>query len=248
MSGKSSNAPISLSSFDINKLIVEEKKATNNNIELILLKYFKGTAKQAVKIQTPEMYTMFGLSNFGTIDLSFRDKEYNQSLSRFFDFLLTLDNWLIQYMEKKSKEIFGEDFTESNLREMQNPSIKYSYQKDNKGNKVLNNYPPSFRLNCSKKNNKYPFPTYNERMETLDLDTEKTKNTFITGLMILNGIWINKSEKSFGFVWKVHQLRINHSKTQENTSYEFEFDEDEDRLVGDTNYDDDGDSEEKKRT
>lgn len=218
---------ICLRSFDVNDLTTERTIdiKNNDNLKIVPVKY----KNRIPQIQSPAMYTYYGISKFDSLDLSLSNNENKKSIDRFYNLIKTLDDWSLHFVYNNVEELFEAKYNIDELKDMLVSSIKIT---DN-GN--------IFRINCSKKNNKYEFPAFNEDKELLDLQKTDTKKHLITLIIKLKGLWINKNDKKFGFIWRIHQLKLGKQMHNhiENT---FAFKEEEDRLIPDDYVDDSEDS------
>lgn len=97
------------------------------------LVYVNTPAKQRVRVQTPQMRAIFGLSRFDdantgsssfSLDLSFNGRAENPKLDNFLTQLREVDNYLLDLAHERSVEWFGKSMTREILSEFHRPCVR----------------------------------------------------------------------------------------------------------------------------
>lgn len=185
--------------FDLDTIEIRPINKISNNFLRIPIKINIKGKKKPFLFQTPKMFIPFGINkndNYNNIylDISFRDKEYNPDVKKFFLFLKKIRSKIKQLLisEKIIKR------TKNN-----NPEFIDSIKKDNYGERLttkFNNVDGNYSINIydNKKNQK---------------KIEDIKKGIYTILIInLSDIWITLDDNSkplqYGFTWLVMQMKI----------------------------------------
>jgi hypothetical protein len=184
--------------FDLDTIEIRPINKISNNFLKVPIKINIKGKKKPFLFQTPKMFIPFGINkndNYNNIylDISFRDKEYNPDVKKFFLFLKKIRSKIKQLLI--SEKIIK--------RTKNNPEFIDSIKKDNYGERLttkFNNVDGNYSINIydNKKNKK---------------KIEDIKKGIYTILIInLSDIWIVLDENSkplqYGFTWLVMQMKI----------------------------------------
>lgn len=190
--------------------------------------------RSSIIIQTPELYTPFGLTKYmnddskaekekWTLQLSLRGYDVpNSSVSYFYTFLKNLNEAIINASHENKALWFGKGKSHLSidiLRELFTSLL--NYPKDKETGEINNKYPPMFRINVPVVDGKIACNCYNNKIE--EVLTTIEKGSKITGLIQCSGIWIAGGK--FGCSWKVIQLKV--QKPQNISGYSFIADSDD---------------------
>lgn len=158
-----------------------------------------GPQKQRVRVQTPPMRAVFGLSRFddantGTasfsLDLSFNGRDENPKLDNFLTRLREMDEHLLDVAHKRSSEWFGKEMSKEILSEFHRPSVR-----DPSDPK----YQPTVRLKVT------PYSEiYDETKAKVDME-QIVKGSTVRAI-IEPSFWL--VNKSFGISLRILQLEI----------------------------------------
>lgn len=195
---------------------VAKNKAGGN---IVYLKY--GENKKII-IQTPMMFAPFGLSVFTddtngskySLDFSFRDKENDTQISKYYDMLQEVDKFMIEQAVKNSKEWFGKQMSSEVVQELYRPLIKEP--------KDPSKYASTVKYKIRNTSDKLNVEAFDEQKNPFDMDN------FVSGckakaLIELSSIWF--VNKQFGCTFTVVQLLV--SKPEKLTGYSFQSDTDD---------------------
>lgn len=208
-----------------------------NNIEFSDLNKFGEQAKivyvnhnsKPIIIQTPEMVCPYGLGRYDggdivkySLDISFRGKESNPAIERFYTFLKNLDEKVLDESSKHSLEWFKKKTQSRDVSEaLFTPSIKVALENGEPTDK----YPPTFKSKIKEYDGKLKVLCYNEDKEpiTENLTETLTKGQSVRAIIRLVGIWFAGGK--FGLNWELLQLKF----TPRVSIQEYSFvDDDED--------------------
>ena len=201
-------------------------------------------------LQTPEMSCPFGMSSYNaeqkgaadkySIGLSFKGKEFNTSMQKFFDNLLAFDDKNLDSGLENSLQWFK---TKHNNREvvraLYTPTVKFA--KDKTTMEITDKYPPTIRLSLPYRDGKIAVDCYDDNRQPLELnDSLDLKGARITAIIQCTGIWLVGGK--FIPSWKAVQLKVKQNAT---TIKGFAFKDDENDsgvALGDDNAEDDGEN------
>jgi len=177
--------------------------------------YINTPHKQRVRVQTPPMKAVFGLSKFedGTsgsisysLDLSFNGREDNPKLDNFLTRLREMDAHLLETAHQRAAEWFGKDMSKEILSEFHRTSVR-----DPSDPK----YQPTVRLKVT------PYSEiYDEQHAKVDME-QIAKGSTVRAI-IEPSFWL--VNKSFGISLRILQLEILSRPSGVNG---FAFEEDE---------------------
>ena len=163
------------------------------------LVYINTPQKQKVRVQTPAMRAIFGLSRFDdtntgnssfSLDLSFNGRSENPKLDKFLTTLRDMDAYLLDLAHERSSEWFGKEMSKEILAEFHKPCVRDA--SDPK-------YEPTVRLKLT------PYSEiYDESRQKVDMD-QIVKGSVVRAI-IEPAFWT--VNKSFGISLRVLQLEI----------------------------------------
>jgi hypothetical protein len=219
-----SSAIILHSKFDpANQMLFSPLQKSSKGQKIV---YINQANKQKVRVQTPPMRAIFGLSRFDdantgassfSLDLSFNGREENPKLDFFLTKLREMDQHLLTVAQERSTEWFGKEMSKEILSEFHRPSVR-----DPSDPK----YQPTVRLKVTGYSE-----IYDEEHERVDMD-QITKGALVRAI-VEPSFWI--VNKSFGISLRILQLEIISRPAGVNG---FAFQEEEDETMG-TGDDDD---------
>jgi hypothetical protein len=186
----------------------------------------KNSKNKPVRFQIPRMYMPFGVSGFTpevgptkyNIDFSMKghDEEDNQ-VKRFYEFLRSIENAVIENVENQSFEIFSKKMTKDDLLKIFNSNIKETAGRE-----------PKFRVkvdtNYTDNTIKFPIFDSNEK-EVSDCVASNglySKNSGV-GMVELTSVYF--LNKRFGLTWRLTQLKT--YEPQRLKGFQFKLDDDE---------------------
>ncbi len=161
-----------------------------------------------VSFQIPRMYMPFGISGFTpnmgptSYNIDFSMNGWNEDgnyVKTFHTFLKHIEDVIIDHISDISDEIFGENKTPEELREMFNSNIKTSA-----------NYDPKFRVkvNTISDSNRIKPDIFDVNND--EITCEVSNNLFSkysgTGMVELCSVYF--MNKRFGLTWRLKQLKI----------------------------------------
>ena len=169
--------------------------------------------KKKIRLQLPKMHAApYGLGNWKnpdgsvkwSLDLSFKGIEDKQNIKEFFDMLQALDDKLVSDGVANSFKWLGkEQNSKEVVKALYTPHIRYS--KDKTTGKIKD-YPPTFKLNLPKRDDKFIAEVYDHEGNEIDLAETETKNAQIIAQVECQGIW--SAAGRFGYTWRVVRMRI----------------------------------------
>jgi hypothetical protein len=167
-----------------------------------------------LRFQIPRMYMPFGVSGFippsgptkWNIDFSMKGWDTEDGyINKFYNFLKSFENRIIEEVQKQSIEIFGRDVSHEELTGMFNSNIKPN-----------DPWEPKFRVKIGDDAN-----IFNEQDVELDIEFVDKLYERHTGAAIVEPQSIYFMQRKFGVTWKISQLKI--YELQNNVKNEFMF-------------------------
>ena len=157
-------------------------------------------SKTPPRFQIPRMYMPFGVSGFTpaygptkyNVDFSMKgwDEESNY-VNRFYKFVRSMEDKLVQHVTDQSIEIFGKQLSREEIHGMFNSNIKESSDRE-----------PKFRLKID--NNTKIFDV-NDADITTELDNRLYSRHSGVAMVELAGVYF--MNKMFGITWKMSQMK-----------------------------------------
>lgn len=198
--------------FSIQRTTLSAPKGPDNKAKTVYVSY----DNDKLMFQTPNMPLPFGLSKWDndgkgptkySIDLSFKERETNADVARFFDMISAVDDLAKRTaVANKATWFKGKKYTDEMIPTLFTPSIKYAKDKNTK--EVNLDYPPTFKVTL-------PFNADEGAITTKVYDVKKnlvnpldmtTKNGRALLIVQCGGIWI--SSTGFGVQWRGLQMRL----------------------------------------
>lgn len=186
-----------------------------------------------MRIQLPKMGLPFGISKYVnpetsdikySLDLSMKDLD--PSIFKNFE---ELEDAVLDYVEKNSKELFKKQRSKEILREFYKPFIKYN--QDENGERS-DKYPPTFKTKLWTSGNDFTVDVFDsQKVEgkypkikmTLDNSDEViTPGSHCETIIQCSGLWVVGD--SFGISWSVSQIKI-YKNNNAIVGYAFQDDE-----------------------
>lgn len=199
---------ITPSKFDVSKLSVSDIKKLDNGSSQVYINYNGGK----LRVQAPRMHVPYDANDYQgnekyKAQLSFKGKETNTKLQKYFDIIESIDNFVIDVATKNAGKWFKMPGASREMIALFfSPSIKYSKDKD--GN-INTQYAPTQPIALKKRNNAFDAELYddkNQLMEGITPVEVLRRNAEVTPINDVTGIWI--ADKKFGLTWKLHQARV----------------------------------------
>ena len=154
-----------------------------------------------IKFQIPRMYMPFGVSGFAPpygevkYNIDFSMKGWNEPgnyISKFYDFMTSVESKVIEYVESISVDIFNEYKTKTELRSLFNSNIK-----------VSGTYDPKFRVKVS---NKTQFFDIGDSELQIPLEEGLFKRYSGAAFVEMGNIYF--FNQRFGITWKMEQIKV----------------------------------------
>ncbi len=178
--------------------------------------YINTPTKQKVRVQTPQMRAIFGLSRYDdsntgscsfSLDLSFNGRNENPKLDNFLTKLREVDEYLLDIAHERSVEYFGKEMSREILSEFHRPCVR-----DPSDPK----YESTVRLKLT------PYSEiFDETHQKVDMD-QIAKGSVVRAI-VEPSFWL--VNKSFGISLRVLQLEII-SRPSGVSGFAFEDDDD----------------------
>lgn len=195
---------------------VTKNKAGGN---VVYLKY----NDSKIVLQTPIMVAPFGLSIYNdeasgvskySLDLSFRDKDQDPKISKYFDVITELDTFMVQKGVENSKEWFGKKMSKEVVEELYRPLIKES--------KDPSKYASTIKYKIRSSGDRLNIEAFDEHKNKFNMDN------FVSGckartIIELTSIWF--VNKQFGCTFNVVQLQA--TKPEKIAGWAFQAESDE---------------------
>tara|TARA_B110000238_G_C16104881_1_gene429960 strand:+ start:688 stop:1494 length:807 start_codon:yes stop_codon:yes gene_type:complete len=161
-------------------------------------------------IQTPIVYIPFALSSYNSInnyiDISFLNMDKDEDIKSFFLFITRIND----YFTKLKK--FKEFKFRSSIKEKKNI------------------FPERLRLNFNQKNN---IMIFNENKEKIEKSCIKPK-MYGKFIIQVSSIWVNNTNKEYGIVWNISQIKLLQDLVYKPAEYSF-IDDTNDEDISATN-------------
>lgn len=170
-----------------------------------------------MRIQLPKMGLPFGISKYVNPETS--DVKYSLDLSmkdideKIFKNFEDIENSVLDYVERNSKELFKKQRSKEILKEFYKPFIKYN--EDENGERS-DKYPPIFKGKLWTNGNDFTVDVYDSKKVdgkypkikmTLDNSDEIiTAGSHCETILQCSGLWVVGD--SFGISWSVSQIKI----------------------------------------
>jgi hypothetical protein len=192
-----------------------------------------------LRVQLPKMRLPFGVSRFTNPDKPDEvkysiDVAFDSVDSPLIDRFILIEEKVVEYAEKNSKELFKKQIGKDMLLEFFKSSVRYS--EDENGERSTK-YPPRLKIkmytdgnhfsadfyDSEKVNGKYPKITVDEG----NIDDIVSKGSSCESIIQCSGIWV--VGKSFGISWVLAQMKVYKNENSLN-GYAFEDDEVDEEL------------------
>lgn len=173
--------------------------------------------KRPLRFQIPRMYMPFGVSAFVpevgdpkyNIDFSMKGwNEENGYVWKFYNFVKSLENKIIDSVFEQRIEIFGSDLTREQITNMFNSNIKETIDRDPKFRVKVDNHTRFFDVNDVELTNGLEGGLYSKNSGVAMVE--------VGGVYFLN--------RMFGIIWKVNQLKV--YEPQRLKGFHFQLDDD----------------------
>lgn len=200
--------------FDASKMKFGDVKAVGKQGAKIV--YVSYNDKPLI-LQTPEMTSPFGISKFNadqkgaadkfSLGLSFKNREYNTSMQKFFDSMVGFDNAMLDAAIDNSMAWFKSNYKSREVVEaLYTPTVKFA--KDKQTMEITDKYPPTIRLSLPVKDGKISVDCFDDNRQPMELsENVDLKGSKITAIIQCSGVWLVGGNK-FVPTWKVLQLKV----------------------------------------
>jgi hypothetical protein len=157
-------------------------------------------SKKPIKFQIPRMYMPFGVSGFTpaygpvkyNVDFSMKGWDEDENyVNRFYTFVRTMEDKLVQHVADNSIEIFGKQLPNEEIHGMLNSNIKESSDRE-----------PKFRLKIDQNTKIFDV---NDADITAELDNGLYSRHSGVAMVELGGVYF--MNKMFGITWKMSQMK-----------------------------------------
>lgn len=203
---------VTINNFDITKLSISDiKKPLNSPSSIAYLNYNGGK----LRIQVPQMPIPYDSGDYNSngkfkAQLSFRDRDINPKVQKYYEILEAIDNFVISHAAEKenAKKWFKlPGATKEMVNAFFTPSTRIGKDKD--GNPK--DYPPTQSVSLKKSYATGSFETFlfDDKKRPLEgiLPTDVLRRgAEISSIVDCGGVWIG--DKKFGITWKLYQARI----------------------------------------
>ena len=202
-----SSSIIKFESFDLGKLTVTPLKSLESGAKQGYLNYNGGK----VITQVGSLSLPYGMNVFDkagpvkySMELSLRGYDTDPYVKKVYDTFSALDEFMIDQGVKNSRAWFKAELTRDVVKAFYTPMVKFS--KDAEGN--LKPYPPTFKVNLRKVNDKFDVAVYDTNKCPYDvpLDDLLVKGSKTTTVMQCTSVWFAGSK--YGLSWKALQIRM----------------------------------------
>lgn len=222
--------------FEPSNLTFSEGKAVGKQGAKIV--YVSNNGRPII-LQTPEMPCPFGLSKFAaeakgsadkySIGLSFKNREFNVAMNKFFTAMTKFDDEMIDAAMKNSMAWFKTKYSSREVvQALYTPVVKFA--KDKQTMEITDKYPPTLRLNLPYKDGKIMVDCFDDDRNPVELtDSMDLKGAKVTAIIQCAGVWLVGGKCTP--TWKVLQLKVSQSSSGIK-GFAFK-DDDEDAANGD---------------
>ena len=238
-------APILAKNLDVSKLKYGPLKKTATGAKSVYMNY----NGDKIAIQLPVMHIPYGLSNTAelnkdtslppsyTLNVSFKGKEENKALAKLMEKIQEIE-------EKIKKDVFtnrvawlNDSYDDMEVVVSKLFSSNLQFDKDKETKKVLNRYPPTFRVKLPSTSERLDDGTMETtfRFDCMDMNNEeldfksikdKLKSGKAQLIVQLMGLWFAGGK--YGCTWKVISGRF---QVQQSVKYNYVEDSDDDTPV-----------------
>ena len=218
--------------IDSNKLKLSDTIKTNKYQGKSVYSSYDGNA---FRVQLPMLNLPFGVGKYNSpdtneikysLDLSMKDVD-----SKIFENFNEIEEKILEYAEKNSKELFKKQQSKAILKEFYKPFIKH--HEDENGERS-GKYPPRFKAKMWTNGNDFAVDVYDSKkvdgkyvkipMNIENADSILSPGSKCEAIIQSSGLWV--VGKSFGISWSVIQIK---AYTNENTLNGYAFEDDEEQ-------------------
>lgn len=249
------NKVIKATNFKADELVISENIRTNKyNGKSV---YINHKNAGILRLQFPEMKLPFGVSKYVNPD---KPEEVRFSLELAFNSLEdkvlkeleALEEKVIDYVEKNSKELFKKQKSREVLKDAYKSFIRYYH--DEEGN-LSEKYAPRLKVKIYLQNGNFQVDAYESvkvdgaypkiRLTESNVDEKVGKGSACETILQCTGIWV--VGQSFGVSWVLNQIKIRNNENK-LAGYAFAEDEETEETGGSEAEDEDEDDFRNKRT
>ena len=215
------------SEINVSEIDYSDMRPFGDHAKIVYLSY----KSKPIIVQTPKMSCPYGLSKFDggetvkySLDLSFRGREENVKIEKFYDLLSEIDDKVLTDSSKNSLLWFKKKTQSRDVSEaLFSPSIRIATENGEPTDK----YPPTFKSKIGHYDGKFKVLTFNDEKEPItdELPTVLSKGQSVQGIVKLGGIWFAGGK--FGMTWELLQLKFTPRATISDYSF-VDDDDDED--------------------
>jgi len=191
-----------------------------------------------LRLKLPKMPMPFGLSKYNTLDISFREKDDNEEVNEFLEFLNSLDEKMVESACENSFAWFKKKkMTTEIVEALWKPSLRYST--DRETGEPLTKYAPRFSVRLPIYGERVGFKLFNasgEEYKSTDPIFEGDLSSNLSSLMTAkssvemtvrcSSLWLRSGQ--FGLTWEATHVTIYPNEEGLDT---YVFNDDDDRAV-----------------
>lgn len=201
---------ITSAKFNIKNVTAGELKALAKSSQ-VYLNYAGGR----LIVQGPQMTVPYDCSDFDNngkfkVQFSFRGRDTNPKMAKFFDMMEAIDNFVIDLATKNAGKWFKmPGATRDTMKLFYKPCIRFS--KDKETGAIRTEYPPTLAVSLKRKGKEGAFETEiydeaNHLIEGVSPTDALRRNAEVVPVLSCGGIWIVDSK--FGVTWNLLQAAI----------------------------------------
>lgn len=209
--------PVLPKNVDVSKLNFLPPKKTAQGGKSILINY----AGERLVMQLPVLHIPYGVSDAANmmektatkppryvLDVSFRGKENNKAIEKFYEKIIEIETKIKKETYANRVSWLGDNYDDMEQLVNKLFSSNVRYDKDKETGKLLNRYPPTFRVKLPYLNESesFAFDSFDMEGNELDFGELMDKATPLKGakcllLVQLVGMWFAGGK--YGCTWKV---------------------------------------------
>lgn len=223
--------------IDVSKISFGTAKLLNGGARVVPVSY---DGKQFI-FQTARMSCSYGMSKWGegaaskySVDGSFKNKDTNKSMEHFYDFLMSLDKFMVDKGVENSVEWFKKKHTNTEVvAALYSHTVRFP--KDKETGEITDKYPPTFKMNLPVKDGKATCQVYDSKHNLIDvMNGMNLKGAIVSAIIKCTGVWL--AGGNYGLSFRVEQLRV---EAAQDSLQSFAFQDDDDNVCAPDDGDDD---------
>src|SRR5210317_1477995 len=234
--------PVLPKNVDVSKLNFLPPKKTPQGGKSILVNY----SGERLVMQLPVLHIPYGVSDAANmmeknptkppryvLDVSFRGKENNKAINKFYEKILEIETKIKKEAYENRISWLGDNYDDMEPLVNKLFSSNVRYDKDKETGKLLNRYPPTFRLKLpySNETSRFIFDSYDMDGKELNftelIEKSTLKGTKCQLLVQLSSLWFAGGK--YGCTWRVVCGHFQKNKTIKFMRIEDSDDENENK-------------------